>query len=142
MAERIEAFTVDIPAATAITSALVTPLSFNQGIVSRMEIVVPPGPSGLVGFRIRHSGEVIIPHGRSGWLVADAEKMDWSLEGYPTGNAWDIEAYNLDGFDHSIYMRIHVNETGRSSAIYATIVPIAPGGTAENDDDSLALADS
>lgn len=141
MADRIETFDVLIPAGTAIASPQSTSLTFNPGIVRHITIVVPPGPSGLVGFRIRHSGEPIIPHNRANWIIADNDKIDWPLSGFPTGAAWSVQAYNIDGFDHTLYFRLQVDETARSNAAYASIVPIAPGASAEDDYDPLALLD-
>lgn len=132
MADRIETFDVTIPRGTAIASPLVTPLQFNQGLVTQIEIVVPPGPSGLMGFRIRHSGEPVIPYNRDNWIIADNEPIKWPLSGFPIGAAWDIQGYNTDVYDHTLYLRFLVSETARNMAVYATLVPIAPGATAED----------
>lgn len=132
MAERIELFDVTILAGTAIASPQVTALSFNQGIVQQLEIIVPPGPSGLVGFRIRHSAQTVIPRSGSGWIIADNEAIKWPLEGYPVGNKWSIQAYNTDVFDHTLYLRFLIVETRRNLLEQATLVPIAPMGTSED----------
>lgn len=127
MAQRIETFVVTVPAGTAIAAPQTTSLTFDRGVVENMEILVPPGPSGLVGFRILHSGDAVIPHDRSKWIIADNEVIKWPLEGYPTGRAWAITAYNTDVYDHSLYLRILVNETQRSTTQRAQLVYIAPG---------------
>ena len=132
MAERIETFDVSIPAGTAIASPLVTALPFNQGVVQQIEIIVPPGPSGLVGFRIRHSVQTVIPRSGSGWIIADNEVIKWPLENYPVGNKWDIQAYNTDVFVHVLYLRFLILETRRNVLERATLVPIGPMGTAED----------
>lgn len=132
MAERIETFDVTIPAGTAIASAQTTALNFNMGVVQKIEILIPPGPSGLVGFRIRHSAQTVIPHSGSGWIIADDEKIEWPLENFPVGNKWTIQAYNTDVFPHTLYLRFLVAETRRNILQQATLVPIAPGGLAED----------
>lgn len=132
MAERIELFDVTIPAGTAIASPQITALSFNQGVVEQIEIIVPPGPSGLVGFRIRHSAQTIIPMSGNGWIIADNEQIKWPLQGYPVGNKWSIQAYNTDVYEHTLYLRFLVLETRRNTLVEATLVPIAPMGSAED----------
>lgn len=132
MAERIEIFDVITPAGTAIASPQTTALPFNQGIVQKLEILIPPGPSGLVGFRVRHSTQVVIPNSGNGWVIGDDEKIEWPLEKYPVGNKWTILTYNTDVFPHTLYLRFLVLETQRSMLERATLVPIGPMGTAED----------
>lgn len=132
MAQRIEAFAVTIPAGTTIAAPQTTALTFNMGIVEGIEILIPPGPSGLVGFRVVHSGDVVIPYDRSQWIIADHEVIKWPLEGFPVGRAWALRGYNLDAYDHTLYIRILVNETQRANFAVAQLVYIAPGATAED----------
>jgi hypothetical protein len=110
MAERIEAHQVTVPPGTAIAAPQTTALPMNPAVTRRIEIVIPPGPSGLVGFRLAHSGQVIIPFTATNWIVADSEKLDWPVDGYPTGDRWTLVAYNLDIYSHTIYLRWHVDE--------------------------------
>lgn len=133
MADRIESFAVATPAGTAIASAITTAMEFNEGIVERIEITIPPGPSGLVGFRIEHSGEPVIPYDRSKWIVGDNEKIDWHITGFPEGSAWALETYNEDVYEHTLYLRFHINEVRRSLTQRAELVSIPPQGFAEDD---------
>lgn len=132
MAQRIETFDVTIAAGTAIATPQTTVLNFNQGVVQQLEIIVPPGPSGLVGFRIRHSGQTIIPQSGVGWIISNDEQIKWPLENYPVGNKWSIQAYNTDVFQHTLYLRFLILETQKNTLQRATLVPIAPMGSAED----------
>ncbi len=134
MAQRVEHFAVTIPLGTAIAAPQTTALTFNRGIVERIEILIPPGPSGLVGFRILHSGDVVIPYDRTQWIIADNEVIKWDLEEYPTGSAWSIRAYNTDVFAHTLYVRVLVRETVRAAVVRAQLVSITPSATAEDED--------
>lgn len=125
MASRIETFDVTIPANTAIATPQNTPLTFNEGIVQRLEILVPPGPSGLVGFRILHSGTTVIPYAYTKFIIADNEVLKWDLENYPTGSAWSITAYNTDVYAHTLYLRFLVVESQRYSVVTVAPQPIA-----------------
>jgi len=132
VAQRIETFEVATPALTAIATPLTTAMTFNRGIAERIEVLIPPGPSGLVGFRIAHSGDVVIPYDRSKWIIADDEVIKWELEDYPTGSAWSLITYNTDVYAHTLYVRILVRETPRSNIIRAQLVSITPSATAED----------
>jgi len=134
MAQRIEAFAVTVPAGTAILTPQTTALAFNRGIVEGLEILVPPGPSGLVGFAVVHSGDVVIPYDRTQWVIADSEVLKWPLQGFPTGSAWSLRAYNLDVYAHTLYIRVLVNETQRYNEPLAQLVYIAPGAPATNNE--------
>lgn len=110
MAERVEMFEVTTPAATAVGAAISTSLPMDMGVTRKVEIIVPPGPSGLMGFRIAHSGQVVIPYSATTWIITDDEKLDWTLDGYPTGAAWSIVSYNTDIYDHTVYIRWFLDE--------------------------------
>ena len=123
-----------VPAGTAIATPQTTALPFNRGIVEQIEVVVPPGPSGMVGFAVVHSGDVIIPYDRAQWVIADNEVLRWPLQGYPTGSAWSLRAYNIGVYSHTLYVRFLMNETQRLNTPLAQLVYIAPGATATNNE--------
>lgn len=118
MADRIEVFEIAVPAGTAIATPQTTALSMIDGHVERIEITIPPGPSGLVGFRIIHSQQVIIPFSGNTWVIADDEKISWPISNYPVGNKWSIRAYNTDIYAHTLYFRFHILERVSEIAPY------------------------
>lgn len=128
MATRIEPFVVTTPASTAIASFQRTSLPFQKGRVDRVEIIIPPGPSGLVGFKLAHSGQAVIPIQADIWNVADDTRFDWPLTNFPDGLAWELWTYNTDVYDHSIYLWFHVVELSLVDAVSAVPLSIAPGG--------------
>ena len=134
MAQRVEAFAVTVPAGTAIATPQTTALPFNRGVVEGIEVVVPPGPSGMVGFAVVHSGDVIIPYDRTQWVIADNEVLKWPLQGFPTGSAWSLRVYNIGVYQHTLYVRLLVNETQRLNTPLAQLVYIAPGAEATNNE--------
>lgn len=121
-----------IPGGTLVSTPQTTPLTFNPGIVERIELLVPPGPSGLVGFQIRHSGETVIPHNSSQFIISDGEKITWPIEGYPEGSAWALRAYNTDVYSHTLYLRFLINETTRTDPGRIQLIPIPPLAFAED----------
>lgn len=132
MADRIELFDVTVPPATMQAAPQITALTFQDGAVERIEVVVPPGPSGLLGFQLWYSGQRIIPYRNDTFFKTDNEVINWPLNGYPTTGRWQFVAYNTDIYAHTIQVRILVNEVSRAPAALPPLVPIAPGGTAED----------
>lgn len=126
MADRIETPAITIAAGTAIASPATTAFNWRDGIIERMEIRVPPGPSGLVGFRILHSGQQVIPFQGTDWIITDSEILSWDLQNYPTGNKWSVRAYNLDLYPHTLYFRFLVRELPIPIAGPVTPIPIVP----------------
>lgn len=126
MAQRIETPVVTVAAGTLSTAPVDTNLTWLQGIVERIEVIVPPGPSGLVGFAIGHSRQPIIPFSSGQWIIADDEHFDWPIENYPTGAKWFVRAYNTDIYAHSLYLIVHLREFGRTTIPTVDIVPIVP----------------
>lgn len=123
MAQRIEVKTIVTPRGTAIAAPLVTPLTWRQGYPVQVEIRIPPGPSGLLGVALAHSGTRIIPHDESEWLITDAEPVIWPLTDFPTNAAWSVITYNLDVYAHTIQVRMLLNEIG-SVALPRALAPV------------------
>lgn len=124
MATRIELTNVTVPAGTLITAPLRTVPTFDEGQVDRIEMRWPPGPSGLVGLRVGHSGQVVIPFDVNTWLVTDDEAIVWDVSGYPTGAKWFVDGYNSDVFDHTIQFRWLMTDAVITTPIRPPLVPI------------------
>ena len=117
MSREVRAFTCVVPAGTAIAVPATFDLSFPPRQVDTIEIVVPPGPSGFVGFAIQNSNVTVIPYGSDEFLVMANEKVSWPLDGYINSGAWNLLAYNTGTADHSIYVRflLSLPDTGSST---------------------------
>lgn len=124
MAERIEIVDVTIPAGTALATPVTVALNIPDGIIQRIEQRWPPGTAGLVGLRIRHSSQVIIPMNGTAWLVSEDEVVSWPVEGFPTGNKWSVQGYNTDIYQHTIQFRLLVAEIPRPLPGPVQLVPI------------------
>lgn len=106
MAREVYSFQVLVPAGTAQAAPLVASLGIPPRIVTRIEWRVPEGARGQLGFRLGMAGQRLIPYNAGGWIVADGEAQGWDFEGLPTSGAWQLIAYNLGTFDHSVYVRM------------------------------------
>lgn len=124
MADRVEIFDVTIPAGTPIAAPLVTALPFSDGIVTKIIVTVPPGPSGFVGFKFTHMGGPVIPYTGTTFVVADDRIVEWDLTNMPSNSGWQLTAYNIDIFAHTLYLEILVNEIPTPEAPPVALLPI------------------
>lgn len=113
-----------IPAGTSSLAPLSAPLPIGESIVRRLDLIVPPGPSGLVGFYLAHSGTQMIPRTRGQFLILDDKLIPFDMDGYPTGDKWTLVGYNSDIYDHIIRTIWHVDEVKPTAAAFPQIVPI------------------
>lgn len=104
-ATELYSFQVTIPAGTAITAPFRQSVPIPVRMVDRLEITIPPGPSGLMGFAITMGGLNVIPLQAGTYIVTDNQQFDWPIEGLPTSGAWQVSGYNIDVWDHTVYLR-------------------------------------
>lgn len=105
MAREVHEFPVSIPAGTPITAPLTFNLPMPPRIIDEVQVQVPPGPRGEVGFAIGQAGVPIFPFESGAYVVTDNELVSWPLEDANTSGAWQIIAYNSGAFNHTLYVR-------------------------------------
>jgi hypothetical protein len=108
MAIEVYEFAVTIPAGTAITAPTTTKCSMPTREVQRIEIKVPPGPNGQMGFRVGGSGQQFIPRGAGQWVVTNNEEISWDITDAFDSGDWDVIGYNTGDYAHTIYIRFLV----------------------------------
>jgi len=109
MAAEIHQFTRTIPANTPTTALVTIPLGLSNYEIESVDLEVPPGPMGTMGFYVSRSGQQWIPYEAGEFIVWDDRFDNWPLTAQPTGQGWEITGYNLDIYDHDVVMRFHVN---------------------------------
>lgn len=103
-------FEITVPLKTAKSAPLVENTRFAAGEVVKIEVVIPGGSAGLVGFAIASSKQPIIPLNAGAFIIGDAEPFTRDLEGYPNSGDWQVFAYNEDIYAHSLQVRFSVKE--------------------------------
>ena len=106
MADEVRIYPVLIPKGTLASAPQVTALPMPQRLVQRIQILVPPGPGGMVGFQLAAGGQSIVPYNDASWIVTNNEVIDWPLEGMPEAGSWQLHAYNIGRFDHTLTVRM------------------------------------
>lgn len=124
MAREIRRFTVATPAGTAIAAPLVTNLTMPARVVREVEVVVPPGPRGELGFALGAAGVAVIPVNAGAWLVTNDEVIRWPLEGFWDSGSWQLRSYNTGRYVHTLEIRFLVDLVG---GVDRLAQPIDPG---------------
>lgn len=120
MAREIHVFHVTIPLSTPKSAPQVTSMTMPARRVDEVEIRVPPGPRGEVGFSLGSSGVAVIPIEAGTFIVTNDEVIRWPLEEFWDSGGWELHAYNTGSNPHTIEIRFLVS----------IIQPLAPGGQA------------
>lgn len=132
MSDRIEWFTVTIPANTPIATPQRTSCVFQQGEVVQIDVIVPPGPSGNVGFFISAGGSQYVPRTPGSYIVADNIFIQWPITNAINSGSWAFTAYNTDLVSHKYQIGFHIDEVGPSLTTSGQVIGMSSA--------SLALA--
>jgi hypothetical protein len=127
MAGEVHQFTATIPANTPITAPYSAPFVLGLYDIESVDIEVPPGPSGLMGFYLAVGGQQWIPYEAGEWIVWDDRFDSWLLSDQPQAVGWSVVGYNLDDYPHDVVVRFHVNALSISSAVTPPVINIIQG---------------
>lgn len=109
MASEIRSFTVLTPAGVQKAAPLITPMAMPPRIVREIEIRVPPGPNGELGFAIGMAGQAIIPFNAGEWIVTSDEIVKWQFDTPLNSGAWQCQSYNTGNYPHTIQIRFYLD---------------------------------
>jgi|SRR5215469_709969 len=122
MSDRIEWFTVTVPAGTPVNAPITFPCVFQQGEVTEIDVNVPPGPSGNVGFFIAAGGSQYVPRTIGSFVVVDDKYLTWPLTNAVTSGSWAVVAYNTGSVPHTLQVGFQINETGAGQTTSGQII--------------------
>lgn len=94
-----------IPAATPILAPVSLPWPLEDNYLIEITSRIPPGPSGMMGFKIMWAQQQIVPWGNNSWLIANDEEIVWRSETAMTSSGLVVEGYNTGVFPHTVYLR-------------------------------------
>lgn len=120
----IRAYQVSVTVATGSTSAapVTTPIVIDDIYCYSVEVEVPDGPAGLMGFYIQYASTQIVPWGPNGtYLRVDDYEHTYPVEA-ELGKSLAVVAYNTGAWPHTIYMRF----LGTPIGAYQASQPVAP----------------
>lgn len=107
MAERVEKFAL-VAAAGASNATQTHP--FLDGIVTHVDLYVPPGHAGLTSWQLYYGSTQLVPKTAGATIVADDQKFEWDLESVPTGSQYASRYSNADLFPHTFHIEVWLEE--------------------------------
>lgn len=116
MATQIYAQSATIPAGTPIGAPVTIDVSIPQMRTEVIEWHLPKGAAGLVGWRLTSGGAAVLPANFGSWIITQAEKGTWQVEGLHDSGKWEITGYNLGAFPHTVYVRFHASPIHKPAA--------------------------
>lgn len=124
---QVRQFAVTVNPGTAIASAVRTALTFDDGWVVRwVEVEVPPGPKGVLGFHVDSSKTQLLPYwggGPNTWFVWNDKQVRYDMEGLPDTGDWSVVAYNLGNNPHTFWVRFGIWQPPTTFAPPVALVP-------------------
>lgn len=121
MAQYVIPFATTIPAGTLEEAPYTDDLDLDYWLIERIDLEVPPGPAGQMGFQIYNNGVPWIPQNPGEWFVWDNARESYYMTDQPTGSGWAVVGYNTGTYNHTVTTRWHVNPP--SSAATTTTAP-------------------
>jgi len=109
MVAEVYVFDVTIPAGTLRTAPQTTALAIPARVIREVDVIVPPGCNGRVGFRIAVNGQQQIPINAGAWIIASDEKLAWPYETPISSGAWQLIGFNEGVFAHTLEVRLLVD---------------------------------
>lgn len=122
MAIEIRHFTLTIPANTLPGAPVVQSCKMPVRNVDWIQVVVPPGPSGLVGWAVRVSNTTVIPYDSDPWVITADENITWPTEGFPTSGDWSVAGYNNGTLQHQVFFRFGCSLPSRALATVPVMI--------------------
>ena len=139
MAQRVLPFVCAIPAGTPVADPVTIPIDLDGWELLQLDLEVPPGASGLMGFQVYNNGVAWIPYGSGEWFVWDNVRESYPLQDQPNASGWAIVGYNLGSWPHTVTVRAHVNVLPPPAATTPTVVPTIVVTTAQPTTDVVTL---
>lgn len=110
MADRVEWFPITVPANTPQIAPVTTPMVFNQGTVLEIDVKIPPGPAGNVGFQIFAGGSQYLPRTIGNFIFPDDDYLTWVVKDAINSGSFALVAFNTDVWPHLIEVSFQVDE--------------------------------
>jgi hypothetical protein len=111
MSYMVRQFSATIPMNTPLSAPVTVNLATGWWQIDVIDLEVPPGPAGLMGFQLWIGGGQWIPFEPGEYLVWDDIQNSWVMTDQPLGQQWSIVGYNEDDFnDHAVTVRFHISQ--------------------------------
>lgn len=124
MASEVHQFSATIPAGTPTSAPVTIELGQANYEIESIDLEVPPGPSGLMGFYIALSEQQWIPWEMGEYIIWNDRTESWQTENQVVNGGWEVVGYNLGMYDHAVIVRFHTNPI--PSPVAPDVAPVIP----------------
>jgi hypothetical protein len=104
-------YEVITPANTPESSAQVTTLALNRGVITKVNILFPTGCAGLLRARLKRFGRQIFPSSSGESFAGNGTMVEW-IDNYELDEepfVMDLETWNDDDtYQHALYISIEI----------------------------------
>jgi hypothetical protein len=108
--------TVTFPPNTPASAPVVFNMTNADILLVRVDVKVPPGPGGAMGFQMLYAGNVFLPWGPlTQFLVLDNDDIGFDVN-TEIGGPMQVRGYNTGFWPHSIYLRFEYIPIGAVSS--------------------------
>lgn len=108
MSYEVRRFSVFTPALTGnVFLPRVTNIAIPARTVRQIDVRVPPGPRGELGFALGAAGVTVYPTGPIQFVVTDDELVQIPLTDAINSGAWQVFTYNTGIYPHTIEVRMY-----------------------------------
>lgn len=116
MARDLFAFAPTLSTGTTSAAPQRIPLTMPARKVTRVEVMVPPGPNGVCGFALGAANQQVYPYNAGGWIIADDEVIGWDIHDGIESGAWQFIGYNTGFYPHTFNVRFYADTVAGSNA--------------------------
>lgn len=93
-------------------------LEFVPGEVIAVEVKIPAGHAGKTGIQIWYDDQQVLPRTSDKYFTGNKTTRRVELDDpFPGGLGWRAEAYNLDKYNHTFYVRFEVDNLVREGVL-------------------------
>jgi hypothetical protein len=96
----------------------------GNGVVERVDVVIPPGHQALTGLQIQWGARQVLPYDGAEFLVGDNDEITVELGLYVQAGILVVRTFNTDDtFAHSHLLRAYVIDLERDTGL---VLPLPP----------------
>lgn len=129
--ERVRSVTISTPANTAQTAPQSTNWTCGQGVLERVDIVIPDGHQLLTGLQILWGGRQVVPYDGAEFIQGDGDEITVRLGLWVQTGVLVVRTFNADDtFAHAFLLRSYVVELDTERGLFVPLpaVPAAELG--------------
>lgn len=124
MADRYEQFGFIAAAGNGSNAYSVGQCQFNPGIVTQVDVTIPTGADGIMGFQVWSGESPVVPFQQGSFLLRSGGTWSFPVGNQPASGSWQLAFYNTDYVGHGIWALFYVNEVGLAVSAPSSPLPV------------------